>query len=170
MKPKGKKLARAALQRPCSKPRKVFGRPFAKGTSGNPSGKRKGSVSIAATLRRLLSKEDAQKIAFRLVSLAKAGDLGATKLLLDRIDGPQTGPIAVALAQSSAQAAGDEASFQAGGIAQVIIMDNGRDPVDAGAGAGLLVQRAAYRHPAVPEAAVEPEEPEENALPASVLS
>jgi hypothetical protein len=121
-KSKAKKSSHAGLQRVSSRPRKVVGRPFPKGVSGNPSGKRKGTVSLTASLKRLLSRDDAERIAKRLVALAKAGDLQAVKLLLDRIDGPQTGPLAIATATAQA---GSEVLPEAG-TAQVFIVDNGR--------------------------------------------
>ena len=110
------KKTTTGLQRPCSdKVKHVIGRPFPKGTSGNPAGKRKGSVSIAATIRRLLSKEDAERIAQRLVALAKGGDLQAVKLLMDRIDGgAQSGLLFEPLA----------------GAVQIILVDNHRNDRD----------------------------------------
>jgi len=76
------------------------GRPWTKGQSGNPSGKRKGCVSLAATLKRLVSRADAEAIAKKLLSLAKTGDLLAMRLLFDRLDGPQNGPLAITMAQA----------------------------------------------------------------------
>ena len=60
-----------------------------KGQSGNPSGKPKGTVSLAAAVQRLLRKDPklVDDIAKTIVNAAIAGDLGAAKLLFDRLDG-----------------------------------------------------------------------------------
>lgn len=60
-----------------------------KGQSGNPAGRRKGSVSLAAALQRLLTKEPDKidAIARTLVEAAIAGDVSATRLLFERLDG-----------------------------------------------------------------------------------
>ena len=102
----------ADKQHALSKPKRVVGRPFKPGQSGNPGGRAKGGASIAAALRRTLTRPDAERIAQRLIADAQAGDVQATKLLLDRIDHPLAGPLAVALA-SSANAQG-AATFNVG--------------------------------------------------------
>jgi hypothetical protein len=58
-----------------------------KGQSGNPSGKRKGTVSLAATISRNLTPKTANAIVKKLFTMAKAGDIQAIKLVLERIDG-----------------------------------------------------------------------------------
>ena len=68
------------------RPGGVTGKGFMPGQSGNPSGKRKGSVSLAATLARSLTKQDAGAICRKMISLAKSGDVPALKLLFDRLD------------------------------------------------------------------------------------
>jgi Family of unknown function (DUF5681) len=70
-------------------PRKVFGRPFKKGQSGNPSGRRKGSVSLTAAVKRNLTRKNADAIARKLIAMAKAGDIVAMRLLFDRLDGAE---------------------------------------------------------------------------------
>ena len=79
-------------------------------------------MSPTAALKRALTREDADRIARKLVSAAKAGDLAAVKLIFDRVDYPQNGPLAVALAQASAAQASPEA-----GNVQIVIADNGRE-------------------------------------------
>lgn len=79
--------AAAGLQRDCSKP-KVVGRPWPKGVSGNPSGRRKGSASLKAALRRALTQQQADAIARRLVEAAAEGSVGAAKLLLNHLPDP----------------------------------------------------------------------------------
>jgi hypothetical protein len=175
MKKRKKKVA-VGLQRTATQ--KMLGGITAKGwkpgQSGKPSGRRAGSVSPTAALKRALTRQDADLIARKIIALAKTGDAAALRTLFERVDYPLSGPLAIATAFA---ASNNEAS--SGCIAQVIIVDNGRDPVDAGAGAGL-VQRVAesYRLPAgdtapSPEATETEEgsEPEEEfALPASILS
>lgn len=60
-----------------------------KGQSGNPAGRRKGSVSLAAALQRLLIKEPdkLESVARTLVDAAIAGDVSAARLLFERLDG-----------------------------------------------------------------------------------
>ena len=60
-----------------------------KGVSGNPAGRRKGSVSLAAALQRLLVKEPdkLESVARTLVDAAIAGDVSAARLLFERLDG-----------------------------------------------------------------------------------
>lgn len=63
--------------------RKVRGRPFPKGISGNPGGRPKGTVSLRAAVKRLLTKADANIIARKLIEEGKAGNTAAIKLLLN---------------------------------------------------------------------------------------
>jgi hypothetical protein len=60
-----------------------------KGQSGNPAGKRKGTVSLAAAIQRLLCKEPhlVDEIARTIINAAIAGDLAAARLLFERLDG-----------------------------------------------------------------------------------
>jgi hypothetical protein len=60
-----------------------------KGQSGNPAGRRKGSISLAAALQRLLIKEPdkLESVARTLVDAAIAGDVSAARLLFERLDG-----------------------------------------------------------------------------------
>jgi hypothetical protein len=64
----------------------VTGKGFRPGKSGNPCGKRKGTVSLAAALARSLTRKDAKAICRKLISLGKRGDVPALKLLFDRLD------------------------------------------------------------------------------------
>lgn len=60
-----------------------------KGVSGNPSGKAKGTVSLAYAVQRLLRKEPdkLESIARTLVDSAIAGDVAACRLIFERLDG-----------------------------------------------------------------------------------
>jgi len=64
-------------------------RRWKKGQSGNPAGRRKGSVSLAAALQRLLTKEPEklESVARTLADAAIAGDVSAARLLFERLDG-----------------------------------------------------------------------------------
>lgn len=68
--------------------------PWPKGQSGNPSGKRKGTVSLAAAVKRLLLSEPqlVDDVARTIVNAAVAGDLGAARLLFERLDGKSGNP------------------------------------------------------------------------------
>lgn len=69
---------------------------YVPGTSGNPSGRPKGSASLVAALRRELERRtDAgspglEAVAARLVDLAIAGDIRAVREIADRLDGKPT--------------------------------------------------------------------------------
>jgi len=60
-----------------------------KGQSGNPAGRRRGSVSLAAALQRLLIKEPSrlESICKTICDAAAAGDVSAARLLFERLDG-----------------------------------------------------------------------------------
>jgi len=70
---------------------KVRGRPFQKGVSGNPAGKPKGARHRATLIAEKLMAEDAEAVVQAVVAAAKAGDMGAAKLILDRIAPPRKG-------------------------------------------------------------------------------
>jgi hypothetical protein len=79
----------------------ITGKGFTPGKSGNPSGRKKDCASIAASIKRQLSRPDADAIAARLIQQARRGNLNAAKVLLDRLDGPLAGPLAVAFAMQT---------------------------------------------------------------------
>lgn len=70
-------------------PAKRGPRLWKKGESGNPAGRRKGSVSLAAAVQRLLIKEPQliDSVARTIVNAAIAGDVAAARLLFERLDG-----------------------------------------------------------------------------------
>ena len=75
--------ADAGLQHHNSAPAKVIGKPFPPGVSGNPSGRRRGSVSLKATLKSRLTKTEANAICDKLISQARAGNHQAQRLILE---------------------------------------------------------------------------------------
>ena len=74
---------------PAKRGERVASYRWKKGVSGNPAGRRKGSVSLAAALQRLLKKEPQklESVARTLVDAAIAGDVSAARLLFERLDG-----------------------------------------------------------------------------------
>lgn len=65
--------------------RKAGGRPFAKGVSGNPAGRPKGALNRSSRVAALLFENESQEIARKAVALAKAGDMQAIRLILERL-------------------------------------------------------------------------------------
>jgi hypothetical protein len=61
----------------------ITGKGFMPGRSGNPTGKRKHTPSLRAALKRTTTRSDCEKVARRLVALAKQGDAKATRLLAE---------------------------------------------------------------------------------------
>jgi len=64
---------------------------YSKGKSGNPSGKRKGSVSLTRLLREALEADDcklAKELVRTAIDRAIAGEFAFAKMIWDRIDGP----------------------------------------------------------------------------------
>jgi hypothetical protein len=63
---------------------------FPKGTSGNPGGRPRGIVHLAARIKRRLDEdpEQAERIIDALLKDAEAGSTEARRLLFDRHDGP----------------------------------------------------------------------------------
>jgi Family of unknown function (DUF5681) len=60
-------------------------KPFVAGRSGNPGGKSK--ALLTAVLRERLTEQDAAQISDVLIAQAKAGNLKAVELILDRLEG-----------------------------------------------------------------------------------
>jgi len=72
--------------------KRVVGRPFQPGQSGNPGGRPKGSVSLTTVLREVLDEdpEVAKAMIRGGLTSAKEGNAAWAKLIFDRVDGPQT--------------------------------------------------------------------------------
>jgi Family of unknown function (DUF5681) len=64
---------------------KQRGRPFAKGQSGNPGGKPKGARNRATMLAEKLMQDDVEGIVNAVLTAARAGDMAAARMILDRI-------------------------------------------------------------------------------------
>jgi len=69
--------------------KRVPGRPFKKGQSGNPGGRPAGTVSLLTELRRQLSLgATAEDVVRDTIEQARNGNGVALKLVWDRIEGP----------------------------------------------------------------------------------
>jgi Family of unknown function (DUF5681) len=64
---------------------KQRGRPFAKGQSGNPRGKRPGTRHRLTQLAERLMEGEAEAVVRKVVEAAKGGDVAAARLILDRV-------------------------------------------------------------------------------------
>jgi hypothetical protein len=61
------------------------GKPFPKGKSGNPRGKPKGARHKTTLLAERLMQNDAENIVNAVLTAARAGDMTAARIILDRI-------------------------------------------------------------------------------------
>jgi hypothetical protein len=78
--------------------RKVVGRPWSKGQSGNPNGRPDGALSRKCLHVRQLLDANAEQVIAQVVTAALGGDMQACKMILDRISPvPRDRPITVAL-------------------------------------------------------------------------
>jgi hypothetical protein len=64
---------------------KQRGKPFPKGRSGNPRGKPKGARHKTTLLAEKLMQDDAENIVNAVLAAARAGDMTAARIVLDRI-------------------------------------------------------------------------------------
>ena len=58
---------------------------FAKGQSGNPAGRPRGSRNKATILLQNLLEDDAEAIARKAIDMAKSGDIAAIRICIDRL-------------------------------------------------------------------------------------
>lgn len=65
------------------------GKPFAKGVSGNPTGKLRGTKNRATRVLEALLEGEAETVTRAVIEKAKCGDLAAAKIVLDRILPPR---------------------------------------------------------------------------------
>lgn len=59
--------------------------PFEKGESGNPAGRPRGARNRATLLMQNLLADDAEAIGRKAIEMAKAGELAAIRLCMDRL-------------------------------------------------------------------------------------
>jgi len=78
-----------SLQKTAKTARRGRGRPFAKGQSGNPGGRPRGSTNRATRAAELLLDGEAAALTRKAVELALAGDPAALRLCLDRTVAPR---------------------------------------------------------------------------------
>jgi hypothetical protein len=77
---------------------KQRGKPFPKGRSGNPGGKPKGARHKTTLLAEKLMQDDAENIVNAVLTAARAGDMTAARIVLDRIaPARRDNPVAFAL-------------------------------------------------------------------------
>lgn len=88
------------------------GRPFEKGRSGNPAGRRPGSRNKATQAAELLLDREAEALTRKAVELATRGDAMALRLCLERIIPPRR-ERAVQLALPPIRSAADIAAVMA---------------------------------------------------------
>jgi len=104
---------------------------FQKGQSGNPAGRPRGSRNKTTVLMQNLLEGEAEEIARKAIEMAKAGDMGAIRVCMDRLASiRRKDPIAFELppvdkARDSvtavaAVAAGDLTTSEAAEVAKII--------------------------------------------------
>jgi len=65
--------------------KKQRGRPFKPGRSGNPVGKAKGTRHRITVLAEKMMEDDAPAVVTAVLGAAKAGDMTAARIILDRV-------------------------------------------------------------------------------------
>jgi uncharacterized protein YceH (UPF0502 family) len=110
--------------------------PFQKGQSGNPAGKLRGTRNRTSVLIEELLLGEAKPVTEKVIELAKAGDMVAIKLVLDRLAPPRRDqPIRIRLPRlRSAADAAKAMSVIAAATA------SGRVTPDEGAGLARLME------------------------------
>jgi len=94
---------------------KQRGRPFRKGSSGNPSGKAKGTRHKATMAVEALLEGEAEALTRKCIDLAKAGDTTALRLCMERL-APAMKSRAVHLSMPSIETAADVLKAQSAAI------------------------------------------------------
>jgi len=78
-----------SLQKTATTAKRVRGRPFAKGQSGNPAGRPRGSINRSTRAAQQLLDGEATALSRKAIELALAGDPTALRLCLDRTVAPR---------------------------------------------------------------------------------
>jgi hypothetical protein len=86
---RGGAMTDISLQKTATTAKRSRGRPFAKGRSGNPAGRPRGSISRSTRAAQLLLDGEATALSRKAVELALAGDPTALRLCLDRTVAPR---------------------------------------------------------------------------------
>jgi len=76
--------------------KKVRGKPFVKGKSGNPAGLKPGTRHRKTLMLEHMSDDDRAAIVSKIIRQAKRGDRPSQKMIVDRIEPPRKGRIAIA--------------------------------------------------------------------------
>lgn len=71
--------------------KKVRGKPFVKGKSGNPAGLKPGTRHRKTLMLEHMNDDDRAAIVEKIVKQAKRGDRASQKLIVDRIEPPRKG-------------------------------------------------------------------------------
>jgi hypothetical protein len=82
-------LQTAARAAQAPEPRKVPGRPFRKGQSGNPAGRKPGSQNRKTLLAQQLMDGESEALVHKVIAMALEGDPTALKLCIDRVVAPR---------------------------------------------------------------------------------
>jgi hypothetical protein len=86
----------AAKAAPNAAAKKVRGKPFVKGKSGNPAGMKRGTRHRSTLLIEAMSADDRTAIVDKIITQARSGYRASQKLIIDRIEPPRRGRIAIA--------------------------------------------------------------------------
>ncbi|MDW7774506.1 MAG: DUF5681 domain-containing protein [Desulfobulbaceae bacterium] len=87
--------------------KKLRGKPFQPGQSGNPAGRPAGAKNRATIMAQALFEGEAEILTRKIIELAKGGDLQALKVCIDRLCPPmkaQSAPIRVDLPETESLA------------------------------------------------------------------
>jgi hypothetical protein len=99
-------------------PRKVPGRPFQKGRSGNPAGRKPGSRNRKTLLAQQLMDGEGEALVRKVIAMALEGDPTALKLCIDRVVAPRRDRV-VDIALPKLRGAGDLAPVM-GAVTQAV--------------------------------------------------
>jgi hypothetical protein len=113
------------------KQQKPRGRPFVKGQSGNPAGRRRGSRNRTTQAMQLLLDGEAQALTCKALELALGGDKAALRMCLDRLMPPRRDRV-VPLAMPPVRKVSDLTPAMA-----AIMTATARGEISAGEGVGL---------------------------------